>query len=278
MLARRPPWPNLPRLTALTPACGCVRPRISPQNSFSSRKYSNSQPKGRRHAPHRRRDRSRTRRPRRRRGRERARTDTMPRVTVAGDRPVARRRPRRAARLRRAGGRERRHRTARSCRSTRRPTRSSAEASGRQAVQLAPGQYVDVHAHAAGQRDDRALRIPDAPTGGGIDAPLTVGVDHGGKQRNTHPQTITLTSQYSVALQPVSVHQRPERRRAAPRLVDRPSARACRTRRRRRRSFPTPFRPMHFYDEQRVLLGQDLPGGRHRAPDGAGRLRTPRGR
>jgi hypothetical protein len=34
--------------------------------------------------------------------------------------------------------------------------------------------------------------IPDAPTGGGIDAPLTVSVDHNG-QVNTHRNTITLT-------------------------------------------------------------------------------------
>src|SRR5690348_3612655 len=72
----------------------------------------------------------------------------------------------------------------------------SSEASGRQAVQLAPGQYV---AFTLTQRTNAVTiryAIPDAPTGGGIDAPLTVSVDQG-KQRNTHPQTITLTSKYS---------------------------------------------------------------------------------
>src|SRR5260221_4793369 len=66
----------------------------------------------------------------------------------------------------------------------------SGEASGRQAVNLAPGP------HGAFTLTQRAnamtirYAIPDAPTGGGIDAPLTVSADHNG-QVNTHPQTIT---------------------------------------------------------------------------------------
>src|ERR1700694_2374567 len=81
----------------------------------------------------------------------------------------------------------------------------SGEASGRQAVKLAPGQYV---AFTLTQRADAVTiryAIPDSPTGGGIDAPLTVaaGADHN-RQGNTHDdgentraQTITLTSKYS---------------------------------------------------------------------------------
>ncbi len=56
--------------------------------------------------------------------------------------------------------------------------------------------------------------IPDAPNGGGITAPLDVTVN--GKDRRTHDADVAVL----LALQPVPVHQRPERRPAAPRLVD----------------------------------------------------------
>ena len=75
----------------------------------------------------------------------------------------------------------------------------SGEASGRQAVQLAPGQYVAFTLTQRANAVTIRYAIPDAPTGGGIDAPLTVSVDHRpyDNSENTHPQTITLTSKYS---------------------------------------------------------------------------------
>jgi len=72
----------------------------------------------------------------------------------------------------------------------------SSEASGRQAVRLTPGQYVAFTLTQRANAVTIRYAIPDAPTGGGIDAPLTVSVDHNGRE-NTHPQTITLTSKYS---------------------------------------------------------------------------------
>src|SRR5712671_2039601 len=69
----------------------------------------------------------------------------------------------------------------------------SSEASGRQAVKLTPGQYVAFTLPPQANAVTIRYAIPDAPTGGGIDAPLTVSVDHNGLE-NTHPQAVTLTS------------------------------------------------------------------------------------
>ena len=66
-----------------------------------------------------------------------------------------------------------------------------AEASGRKAVQLAPGQYVEFTLAKAANAITVRYSIPDAPNGGGITAPLHVTVN--GKAK----QTMTLTSQYS---------------------------------------------------------------------------------
>src|ERR1700716_3114356 len=68
----------------------------------------------------------------------------------------------------------------------------SGEASARQAVKLAPGQYVAFTLSRPANGVTLPYAIPDAPAGGGIDAPLTVDVDnHGDGHGNTHPQTIT---------------------------------------------------------------------------------------
>src|ERR1700682_4998351 len=69
------------------------------------------------------------------------------------------------------------------------------EASGRSAVKLAPGQYVAFTLTQRANAITIRYAIPDAPAGGGIDAPLTLTVDRG--HGNTHPQTITVTSRYS---------------------------------------------------------------------------------
>src|SRR3954447_24898049 len=66
-----------------------------------------------------------------------------------------------------------------------------AEASGRKAVRLTPGQHVEFILPKAADGITVRYSIPDAPKGGGITAPLGVTVN--GKQR----QTMTLTSQYA---------------------------------------------------------------------------------
>ena len=65
------------------------------------------------------------------------------------------------------------------------------EASGRTAVRLAPGQYVEFTLPAPANAINVRYSIPDAPNGGGITAPLDVAVN-GGPAR-----TMTLTSQYA---------------------------------------------------------------------------------
>jgi Alpha-1,3-glucanase catalytic domain D1 len=66
-----------------------------------------------------------------------------------------------------------------------------AEASGRSAVRLTPGQYVEFTLPSAANAITVRYSIPDAPTGGGITAPLDVTVNGG------HRTTMTLTSQYA---------------------------------------------------------------------------------
>src|SRR3984893_773186 len=67
----------------------------------------------------------------------------------------------------------------------------AAEASGRSAVKLTPGQYVEFTLPSAANAINVRYSIPDAPNGGGITAPLNVTVNGGSKK------TMTLTSQYS---------------------------------------------------------------------------------
>jgi len=128
----------------------------------------------------------------------------------------------------------------------------SGEASGRQAVKLAPGQYV---AFTLSQRANAVTvryAIPDAPAGGGIDAPLAVSVDHNG-QVNTHPKTIRLTSKYAYLYNQYPFTNDPNAGLLHPDwwITECSCVPAFTT------PAPTitkPFRPMHFYDEQRVLL------------------------
>ncbi len=129
-------------------------------------------------------------------------------------RPRPRRRTRRRRPVPRAGGRERRRRTATVIGPDRTAYTLPAEASGRTAVRLDPGEHVEFTLPAAANAITVRYSIPDAPTGGGITAPLEVSVDGGAAD------TMTLTSRVRVAVQPVPVHERPERRPAAPRLVD----------------------------------------------------------
>jgi Pectate lyase superfamily protein len=130
----------------------------------------------------------------------------------------------------------------------------AAEASGRSAVSLTPGQYVEFTLPAAANAINVRYSIPDAPAGGGITAPLNVTVD------GQHGQTMTLTSQYAWLYNEYSFSNDPT---AGPLHPDWwttecncvPDATTPAP------VFPTPFRPNHFYDEQRLLLHRTYPAG-----------------
>ncbi|MFJ7204116.1 glycosyl hydrolase family 28-related protein [Streptomyces sp. NPDC098789] len=129
-----------------------------------------------------------------------------------------------------------------------------AEASGRKAVKLAPGRYVEFTLPAAADAITVRYSLPDAPAGGGITAPLDVIVN--GKNR----RSMTLTSQYSWLYNqyPFSNDPRgdllhpdwwitecgcvPAETTPAPVIAK-------------------PLRPHHMYDEQRLLLGRTYRAG-----------------
>ena len=137
----------------------------------------------------------------------------------------------------------------------------SGEASGRQAVQLAPGQSVAFTLTQPANAMTLRYSIPDAPTGGGIDAPLTVSVDrHGDARGSTHPQTIALTSRYAYLYNLYPFTNDPSAGVLHPDwwIAECSCVPAATT------PTPTvsiPFRPMHFYDEQRVRLGRTYQAG-----------------
>ena len=118
-----------------------------------------------------------------------------------------------------------------------------AEASGRTAVRLQPKQYVEFTLTQPANAFTLRYSIPDAPAGGGITAPLDVTVN--GKRK----QTMTLTSQYAwlYGMYPFSndpnVDPIPGWWKPEPDPVAKP------------------FRPNHFYDEQRVLLDRTYRAG-----------------
>ncbi|MEU4190350.1 glycosyl hydrolase family 28-related protein [Kribbella sp. NPDC026611] len=118
-----------------------------------------------------------------------------------------------------------------------------AEASGRTAVRLLPTQYVEFTLTQPANALTLRYSIPDAPDGGGITAPLDLSVN--GK----HQRTMTLTSQYAwlYGMYPFSndpnVDPIPGWWKPEPDPVAKP------------------FRPNHFYDEQRVLLDHTYKAG-----------------
>jgi hypothetical protein len=127
------------------------------------------------------------------------------------------------------------------------PYKLAAEASGRRAVRLAPGQHVDFTLPRAANAITVRYSIPDAPNGGGITAPLDVGA--GGH----HAQRMTLTSQYAWLYNLYPFTNDPNADvlhpdwwitecQCVPNSTDPPFQVA------------KPFRPNHFYDEQRLLL------------------------
>src|SRR3984957_13406785 len=130
----------------------------------------------------------------------------------------------------------------------------AAEASGRSAVSLGPGQYVQFTLPSAANAINVRYSIPDAPAGGGITAPLDVQVN------GYYHRTMTLTSQYSWLYGQYPYDNDPTEGDNIPTdyavecqcvpadTVPEPV-------------FAAPWRPQHFYAEQRLLLGRTFPAG-----------------
>jgi hypothetical protein len=127
------------------------------------------------------------------------------------------------------------------------------EASGRRAVRLAPGQHVEFVLPAAANALTVRYSIPDAPGGGGITAPLTVTA---GKDR----RTMTLTSQYAWLYNQYPFTNDPGADLLHPDwwLTECACVPAATT---PAPGITKPFRPHHFYDEQRLLLGRTYKAG-----------------
>nr|WP_203836703.1 glycosyl hydrolase family 28-related protein [Actinoplanes humidus] len=128
-----------------------------------------------------------------------------------------------------------------------------AEASGRKAVQLAAGQYVEFTLPAATNAITVRYSIPDAQGGGGITAPLTV-------TAGRDSRTMTLTSQYSYLYNQYPFSNDPQTGLLHPdwwitECACVPAATSPAP------EITKPFRPMHFYDEQRLLLGKTYRAG-----------------
>ncbi|HEU5332214.1 MAG TPA: glycosyl hydrolase family 28-related protein [Actinocrinis sp.] len=129
-----------------------------------------------------------------------------------------------------------------------------AEATGRKAVQLNPGQYVEFTLPAPTNAITVRYSIPDAPAGGGITSPLNVSVNG----RDT--RVMTLTSQYAWLYNEYPFSNDPKAGPLNPDwwttecscVPDQTTPPPV---------FPTPFRPNHFYDEQRLLLGRTYKAG-----------------
>ncbi|WP_033342736.1 glycosyl hydrolase family 28-related protein [Catenuloplanes japonicus] len=133
-----------------------------------------------------------------------------------------------------------------------------AEASGRSAVSLAPGQWVEFTLPRAANAITVRYSIPDSPGGGGITAPLAVTVN------GRDARTMTLTSEYSWLYNQYPFTNDPGADLLHPdwwitecgcvpsSTVPAPV-------------IEKPFRPSHFYDEQRMRLSRTYePGDRVR--------------
>ena len=138
------------------------------------------------------------------------------------------------------------------------------EASGRRAVRLLPGQYVELTLPRPTNALPVRYSIPDAPGGGGITAPLRV---TGGR---APARTMTLTSQYAWLYNQYPFTNDPGADLLHPDwwITECSCVPAATT---PAPVITKPFRPHHFYDEQRLLLGRT-----HRAGEVV-RLTAPRG-
>jgi hypothetical protein len=130
----------------------------------------------------------------------------------------------------------------------------AAEASGRKAVMLTPGQHVEFTLPSAANAITVRYSIPDAPNGGGITAPLDVTVN--GERRNT----MTLTSQYAWLYNQYPFTNDPNAGLLHPDwwVTECSCVPAATT---PTPTFPKPWRPNHFYDEQRLLLDETYRAG-----------------
>jgi parallel beta-helix repeat protein len=130
----------------------------------------------------------------------------------------------------------------------------AAEASGRKAVKLTPGQYVEFTLPRATNGITVRYSIPDAPNGGGITAPLDVTVNSRARQ------TMTLTSQFSWLYNQYPFTNDPNAGLLHPDwwITECQCVPAATT---PAPTITTPFRPSHFYDEQRLLLGRTYRAG-----------------
>ncbi|MDL2076329.1 glycosyl hydrolase family 28-related protein [Streptomyces sp. GXMU-J15] len=138
------------------------------------------------------------------------------------------------------------------------------EASGRTAVQLKPGQHVEFVLPRAANALTVRYSIPDAPEGGGITAPLDVTV------AGRHRRRMTLTSQYSWLYNQYPFTNDPRADLLHPDwwITECSCVPADTT---PAPQITKPFRPTHFYDEQRLLLGRTHAAGERV------RLTVPRG-
>jgi hypothetical protein len=129
-----------------------------------------------------------------------------------------------------------------------------AEASGRRAVRLAPGQYVEFTLPSPANAITVRYSIPDAPHGGGITAPLDVTVNGGSRRR------MTLTSQYAWLYNQYPFSNDPDAGLLHPDwwITECSCVPAATT---PPPVITTPFRPNHFYDEQRLFLGRPYRAG-----------------
>jgi hypothetical protein len=127
-----------------------------------------------------------------------------------------------------------------------------AEASGRSAVQLAAGQWVEFTLPKATNAITVRYSIPDAPTGGGTTAPLSVKVGKTSRTMTLTSQYAWLYNQYPFSNDPTAGLLHPDwwitECQCVPNTPNPPEV-------------TTPFRPNHFYDEQRMLLGKTFQAG-----------------
>ncbi|MFI9008816.1 glycosyl hydrolase family 28-related protein [Actinosynnema sp. NPDC053489] len=128
------------------------------------------------------------------------------------------------------------------------------EASGRKAVRLAPGRHVEFTLPKAANAITVRYSIPDAPDGGGITAPLDVAVN------GRHRATMTLTSRYSWLYNQYPFTNDPNADLLHPDwwitecgCVPSQTTPAP--------VIAKPFRPSHFYDEQRLKLDRTYRAG-----------------
>jgi hypothetical protein len=128
-----------------------------------------------------------------------------------------------------------------------------AEASGRSAVKLTPGQYVEFTLPKTTNAITVRYSIPDAPTGGGITAPLSVSAAGLTKTMTLTSQYAWLYNEYPFSNDPSAGVLHPDWWATECGCV--PNATTPTP------VFATPFRPNHFYDEQRLLLGRTLKAG-----------------